>query len=299
MTANLAKSVHQRLLNLAKQRGQRFNDLLQHYALERWLYRLSKSVHRDRFVLKGALMLVAWNLPRSRPTRDIDMLARADNDLNHIHQLVAEICRTTVEDDGLQFDAHSVQTERIAEDALYEGVRATFPGLLGNAKAPMQIDLGFSDVITPGPTAIVYPSLIDMPRAELMAYNPETAIAEKFEAMVKLGELNSRMKDFFDIWTLSQSRAFVGAELRAAIISTFEHRGTTLNAGAVCFSSNFAALPSKQSQWAAFLKRSGLTSDAPGQFQDVCAAVMTFLQPMLEAPADTLQWPSAGPWASV
>jgi predicted nucleotidyltransferase component of viral defense system len=299
VTANLAKSVHQRLLNLAKQRGQRFNDLLQHYALERWLYRLSASCHRDRFVLKGALMLVAWNLHRSRPTRDIDMLARADNDLEHIKDLVGDVCRTSVKDDGLRFDADSISTERISEDALYEGVRATFLGHLGNAKAPMQIDLGFSDVITPGPTSIMYPSLLDMPQAELMAYNPETAIAEKFEAMVKLGELNSRMKDFFDIWTLSQSQTFVGAELRAAITSTFQHRGTNLDAGAVCFSHEFAEMSSKQSQWTAFLKRSGLTSAAPTQFQDVCAAVMVFLMPLLNQDADTLKWPEAGPWKSI
>lgn len=119
MTANLAKSVHQRLLNLSKQRGQRFNDLLQHYALERWLYRLSASRHRDRFILKGALMLVAWNLPRSRPTRDIDMLARADNDLDHIQHLISDICQTMVENDGLHFDVNSILTERISEDALY------------------------------------------------------------------------------------------------------------------------------------------------------------------------------------
>ena len=279
MTANLAKSVHQRLLNLSKQRGQRFNDLLQHYALERWLYRLSASRHRDRFILKGALMLVAWNLPRSRPTRDIDMLARADNDLDHIQHLISDICQTMVENDGLHFDVNSILTERISEDALYEGVRATFLGRLGNAKAPMQIDLGFGDVITPGPTGIVYPSLIDMPQAELMAYNPETAIAEKFEVMVKLGELNSRMKDFFDIWMLSQSRSFVGVELRAAITSTFKNRGTTLDAGAVCFSQEFATLPSKQSQWMAFLRRSGLTSEAPAQFQKPAWQSWHFLRP--------------------
>ncbi len=181
MTVNLAKSVHQRLLNLAKHRGQRFSDLFQHYALERWLYRLSVSPHRNRLVLKGALMLVAWGLPRSRPTRDIDVLARADNDLEHIRELVAEVCQTTVDGDGLLFDAESVRTERIAEDALYEGVRATFTGRLGNAKAPMQIDLGFSDLITPGPIAILYPSLLNMPQAELMAYNQETVIAESLK----------------------------------------------------------------------------------------------------------------------
>lgn len=278
MSEDLAKSVHQRLLNLARQRGELFNNLLQHYALERWLYRLSASIHRDRFVLKGALMMVAWNLPRSRPTRDIDMLASADNDLDHIQDLVSEVCQTVVADDGLLFDVDSIRTERIAEDALYEGVRATFRGCLGKATVPMQIDLGFSDIITPGPSSIVYPSLLAMPQAKLMGYNPETAIAEKFEAMVKLGELNSRMKDFFDIWALSQTENVDAAVLRAAITRTFAHRGTTLDPGAMCFSSTFAALPTKQAQWTAFLKRSGLTNQAPGRFQDICTSVMAFLR---------------------
>ena len=149
MSKDMAASVHQRLLNHARKEGVRFNDVLQRYALERWLYRLSKSDHSERFILKGALMLTAWDLPVTRPTRDIDMLAQVQNDLGGIRQLIADMCLVQCEDDGLIFAAESVTTERIAEDALYEGVRAEFKASLGNARIAMQIDLGFSDVVTP------------------------------------------------------------------------------------------------------------------------------------------------------
>lgn len=191
------------------------------YALERWLYRLSLSPHADQFVLKGALMLVVWRIPTTRPTRDIDLLARTSNNLDAVRELVAEICSTPVQGDGLSFDAEKVTTTRIAEDALYEGVRATFPGAIGSTKVAIQLDLGFSDLITPGPDRITFPCLLGQAPPVLAAYNRETAIAEKYEAMVKLGELNSRMKDFFDIWALAQSGPFAGAVLSATIRQIF------------------------------------------------------------------------------
>lgn len=154
MSKNFAASVHQRLLNHARKEGVRFNDVLQRYALERWLYRLSKSDHNGQFILKGALMLVAWDLPVTRPTRDIDMLARVPNDPDGIRQLIAAVCSVESEEDGLFFASEAVSTEPIAEDALYEGVRAEFKGSLGNVRIAMQIDLGFSDVVTHRPRSI-------------------------------------------------------------------------------------------------------------------------------------------------
>jgi len=154
---NQAASVHQRLLNLARTNGRPFNELLQFYAIERFLYRLGQSQYRDRLVLKGALMLLVWKTPMTRPTRDIDLLGRISNDLESVRSVVADICRKVVEDDGLVFDPSTVTTERIAEDADYEGVRARFQGHLGKARIAMQIDLGFSDVITPAPVSISYP----------------------------------------------------------------------------------------------------------------------------------------------
>lgn len=214
--------------------------------------------------------------------------------------MIADVCTTPVDDDGLFFNADSVVTERIAEDAEYEGVRATFQGRLANARAPMQIDLGFSDVITPEPVSIDYPTVLDMPAPRLTAYNRETAIAEKFEAMVKLGELNSRMKDFFDIWTLATHQSFDGSLLADAVRNTLERRGTVLIADAICFSQPFAQGELKQAQWKAFVKRSDL-NQAPANFETVWSAVMAFLQPIVEALTESQvferAWSPGGPWS--
>ena len=296
MSKNVAASVHQRLLNHSRAAGGRFNDVLQRYALERWLYRLSVSGHADRFILKGGLMLLAWDLPVSRPTKDIDMLARAPNELQNIRDTMIQICATPVDDDGLAFEGESVATQRIAGDALYEGIRATFLGYLGNARIAMQVDLGFSDVITPGPVPLQLPTILDQPAPQLSAYNPETAIAEKFEAMVKLGETNSRMKDFFDVWSLAENHAFAGAPLAHAIARTFDHRGTKLSKDSVCFTNDFGESIDKQRQWHAFSKRSQLTDCAPVTFQEVWHAVIHFLEPMTGRDAVELRWPAGGPW---
>jgi predicted nucleotidyltransferase component of viral defense system len=298
---NLAASVHQRLLNAAKESGRPFNELLQYYGIERFLYRLSRSPFAERFVLKGALSLFVLHVPVTRPTRDIDLLGRIDNDLEAIRNTIAQICQQQVEPDGLVFDPASVTTERIAEDADYHGVRAKFRGQLGNARIPMQIDIGFSDVMTPGPVKIHYPAILDYPGAELQAYNCETLIAEKFEAMVKLGTLNSRMKDFFDVWTLAQSRAFDGPTLAEAIQRTFARRETTLTAHPVCFTDEFAAAPAKAAQWNAFL-RTGRLVDTPIHFPAVVATVRAFLQPVAErlvaGEAVAGSWSPGGPWRS-
>lgn len=297
MSKDIAASIHQRLLNHARKEGVRFNDVLQRYALERWLYRLSKSEHIEEFILKGALMLVAWDLPVTRPTRDVDMLARVQNDPDGIRQVIADVCRVECEEDGLIFAAESVATERIAEDALYEGVRAEFKGSLGNARIAMQVDLGFSDVVTPAPVDLTYPTILGQPAPRLKAYNRETAIAEKFEAMVKLGELNSRMKDFFDIWSLAASQSFDGAILSKAVANTFARRNTPKNGDAVCFSETFGDSPDKQKQWQAFAKRSQLTEQVPGAFVDVWRVVTQFLRPMIAHSGTTKRWPPGGPWS--
>jgi hypothetical protein len=169
-------------------------------------------------VLKGALLLRVWDVSIARPTRDIDLLARPGNDLDAIRRLVGDICKAPVEPDGMEFDPGTVVTERISEDADYEGVRATFQGLLGTVRCAMQIDMGFSDVVTPGPVDVDYPTILDLPAPHLRAYNRETAIAEKLEAMLKLGELNSRMKDSFDVWILSTTASFGGRALVEAVL---------------------------------------------------------------------------------
>ena len=298
---NIGASVHQRLKNVSKESGRTFNDLVQYYALERWLYRLSQSGHENLFILKGALMLVAWRAPILRATRDIDLLARTSNDLDGIKHIIAEICRTDVEDDGVWFDPDSVTTTRIAEDADYEGVRATFTGRIATTRLSMQIDMGFSDVVTPGPVEISYPTILDYPAPVLRAYNRETAIAEKFEAMVSLGRLNSRMKDFFDVWLLANTSDFSGADLSAAILATFRKRGMELTDVPQVFEDDFLLDPSKQSQWAGFLKRMR-PSEAPSTFSDAVTSIRVFLQPVHEAlrSGDSFKktWKHPGPWRS-
>lgn len=296
---NIGASVHQRLKNAAKDSGRSFNDLAQYYALERWLYRLSKSRHADLFVLKGALMLVAWRAPILRATRDIDLLARTKNDLDSIKAVIAEVCREEVPDDGVVFDPESITTERIAEDADYEGVRAQFHGHLATTRLAMQIDMGFSDVVTPAPVEISYPTILDYPAPVLRAYNRETAIAEKFEAMVSLGRINSRMKDFFDIWLLATTSDFCGADLHAAISATFARRDTPVISEPQAFTPDFALDPSKQTQWAGFLKRMR-PSEAPAKFADAVDLIRNFLLPVSRAIADnesfSMEWKHPGPW---
>jgi len=191
---NIALSVHQRLLNKARQTSRTFNELLQHYAIERFLYRISKSPNSDRFILKGALMFTVWSRLNSRPTMDIDLLGRIDNSLDVIVAAMQDACKSEVENDGMVFDPESVIAVRITEDAEYQGVRVRIQGNLGNARISLQIDIGFGDEVYPHPGKIQYPTLLDFPAPELSGYTMESTIAEKFQAMVKLGLLNSRMK---------------------------------------------------------------------------------------------------------
>lgn len=213
---NIAASVRQRLLNKARHDKRPFNELLQYFAMERFLYRLSQSPYTEKFILKGALMLRVWDAPFFRPTMDIDMLGRnTGNEIEKIIEQIREICQVSVEpEDGLNFYTNNISGVRITEDADYEGVRIRFVTLLETARIPMQIDIGFGDVVVPGPQESIIPTILDFPPPHLLGYSLESAISEKFEAMVKLGELNSRMKDFYDIWLLSRRFDFKGDQLK-------------------------------------------------------------------------------------
>lgn len=160
----MGASVRQRLLNQARAQGRPFQELLQYFAMERFLYRLGKSRFSDRFVLKGALLLTAWRAPQTRPTMDIDLAGRASNELDHIAEVVGTLCDLVTEPDGLEFNRASIEASRIKEDAEYEGVRVRFHATLAKARIPMQIDIGFGDVITPPPAQIEYPTLLDFLR---------------------------------------------------------------------------------------------------------------------------------------
>jgi predicted nucleotidyltransferase component of viral defense system len=296
---NMAASVHQRLKNAAAGSGQTFNDLLQHYALERFLYRLSVSPHASAFILKGALLLRVWGVSAIRPTRDIDLLGRTTNDPESIARIMREVCEMAVDDDGLTFDASTVRAERIADDAEYEGIRTLFDGRLGNARIRMQIDVGFGDRITPAPEAIEYPTVLGMARPRLRAYPPETSIAEKLHVMLQRGMLNSRMKDYFDIWSLSRSRSFDGRTLAEAITATCSRRNTPVDPEPVALSDRALVDPQNAAQWMAFVRRLPGT-DAPPTFEAVGAAVAAFLVPLLRALAEQRTfdqvWSPPGPW---
>ncbi len=294
---NIPASVRQRLLNRAKSDRRPFNELLQYYAMERFLYRLSQSAHADRFILKGALMLRVWRSPELRPTMDIDMLGKTSNEEADIVAQIRDILTVDVETDGLAFDPDSIQAERITEDADYEGIRIRFLGALGSARINMQIDIGFGDVVYPKPEESDLPTMLNSPAPRLLCYSRESSIAEKLEAMVKLGMLNSRMKDFYDIWLLSRQFDFDGTKLAEAIRLTFEQRGTTLPAEIEAFTEPF--IEAKQTQWAAFWKRLQ-QNHVPASFREITASVDRFLSPIVAAlssgkPSPT-NWTAPGAW---
>jgi predicted nucleotidyltransferase component of viral defense system len=297
MMSGLTASVHRRLLNHARATRRPFNEVLQYFALERFLYRLAQSPYRQSFVLKGALMLAAWQAPVSRPTRDIDLLGRLDNRPEHIVNVVREICRQVATEDGLRFDDESAVGETILEGANYGGVRVRFSCYLGKARVPMQIDVGFGDVLVPGPTDVHIPALLDLPPAKVQGYSRESAIAEKLQVIVSLGELNSRMKDFYDIWLLASQYAFEGRMLGRAIRATFVRRDTTLSPDAVAFLDTFPG-QQQQAQWKAFMRRNQL--DAPPSLREATQVIKAFLAPVLQALHTGHgfggHWPPGGPW---
>lgn len=296
---NLSASVQARLMNQARETQRPFQELLQYYAMERFLYRLSSSPHRSRFVLKGGLMLHVWKAPLARVTRDVDLLGRLENSLDVVGRTIREVCATGVEPDGLVFAPASFTVEHIQEEAESPGVRVRFTGLLGNARLGMQLDIGFGDVVVPGPEPLVYPTLLDLPAPALEGYPRETVIAEKFQAMVFLGALNSRMKDFYDVWLLSRRFDFDGAVLAGAVAATFARRETRVELEPVAFSKDFVSGAHARAAWSAFRKKSGLLH-APEDMGEVVKVLAAFLGPVATACREgrsfDQQWPAGGPW---
>jgi hypothetical protein len=298
---NLPASIRQKLLDLARARKDDFGLILVKYGLERILYRLSRSTHRDAFVLKGALLFELWTHETYRPTRDADFLAHGDNTPERFVRIFQELSHMNVEPDGLTFDANSVKAERITEDADYEGVRVTFTAYLDRARIPIQIDIGFGDAITPGPIETDYPTLLPAPGPRLFTYPKETVVAEKFEAMVKLGIANTRMKDFYDLQVLSRTLGFDGKTLGEAIRKTFRTRGTELSADdlPLAFTPEFYDDPSKKRQWTAFCAKNA-TYMAKTELKSVIDTLKSFLVPVVSALREetsfSQEWKPGGPW---
>ena len=258
--ANPAASVRARLLNRARADKAEFQLVLTRFALERLLYRLSKSPHRDHFLLKGALLFDLWFDEPHRPTRDADFLGFGPADIPRIEKIFRDICEITATEDGMVFDPASVKGQEIRKEANYSGIRITLLATLDGAECPVQADIGFGDAVTPGPEDTDYPVYLDdLPVPNLRVYPKYSAVAEKFEAIVSLGMGNSRMKDFFDLWVLTQNSVLDPKTLRAAITATFERRGTAIPTSTpVGLSDDFALDRIKQTQWRAFITKNRL-----------------------------------------
>jgi predicted nucleotidyltransferase component of viral defense system len=258
------KSIQQKLKDIAQKEGKTFQLILIRYLQERLLYRLSISEFKDKFYLKGGVFFYALYGHKSRPTKDIDFLGKnMENDPEGIKAIFQKICQQTPKnDDGVSFEIEKIQSENINETKNYPGVRIKIPALLGNVKETLQIDIGFGDIISPEAQTLSYPILLEgFDELTIQSYSIESAIAEKFEAMISLGQLNSRMKDFYDVYQFLQSRDFEETKLQQAIESTFKRRKTPKIENPVIFEDSFAQNQDKQKQWQSFLKKQKLESE--------------------------------------
>lgn len=298
---NLPASVHDRLLHWAKQHKEEYQVVLTRYCLERFLYRLSRSPHHKGFVLKGALLFALWTGHAHRPTRDLDLLGRGDNSAEGLERVFRDICGQPVEDDGVLFLADTVRGERIRDEEEYQGVRLRFEARQGTSRLRLQIDVGFGDAVTPKPESVTYPTLLDFPAPEVLAYTRESVIAEKFQALVMLGMLNSRMKDFWDLSVMGQQFPFRGPLLCQALRATFERRKTAVpGEPPLALTAAFYGDGGKQKDWQTFLTRHGLAARGVSLEQAV-ALLRGFVMPPAQALARgesfEMEWPAGGPWS--
>ncbi len=300
MTTGLSRSVQTRLVAHAHRLGVDPSLILARYPAERLLYRLGQSAERDRFVLKGAMLMLAWLGETIRPTRDVDLLGLGEMAPDDIGPIVSDLCSLDVEPDGLVFDASSLQVSPIRTDGAHGGQRAILTARLGDARIRVQVDIGFGDGVAPEPEWLDYPSLLALPRPRLRAYRPETAIAEKLHAMVELGSANSRMKDFFDVHALATRREFRGRTLADAVRATFAARSTPIpDRAPLALQPAFADVEGKGAQWAGFIRRNRLV-DAPPELSVVIAMLASFAGPILthasEGRSFDEAWLPGGPW---
>lgn len=301
---NLPASVHARLLAHAKATHADFNRTLARYAIERFLYRLSRNEdHRDRFVLKGAMLFITWPGTTYRPTSDLDLLAFGSPDPTTMRSVVAAICTTPVDDDAMAFDPTTIDVESVRVDEEYLGLRVSVRARLGNTRLTVPIDIGFGDHVHPEAKAITFPCLLPgMEVRGILAYPPETVVAEKFEAMVRLGETNGRLKDFNDIWVIANTFTFEMPMLLRAITGTFTRRAATLPSDIpMALTDAFAEVPGKRAMWDAFLDRNP-PAVRPPPLPEVLVALRRFIGPVLAAtthrePPDSIWSPQHRNWS--
>ena len=297
---NLPASISARLRIIARAKQVNPELILRRYALERLLSRLSLSPYHDRFILKGAMLFTVWLADPYRPTQDLDLLGFGDAAVQSIATTFRAICRQDIPGDGLIFDADGLIAEAIREDQQYGGVRVRTRALLGRARIPIQVDVGFGDVITPAPSEIEFPSLLHPNGPRLKAYPRETVVAEKFQAIVALGIANSRMKDFYDLLALSRLFSFDGLSLATAIRATFDRRQTSIpSRRPTGLGRTFASDRQKIAQWTAFLGREPLLVEAGG-LTGTIDAIAGFVMPPAQAARTgrdfAMTWNPTGPW---
>jgi predicted nucleotidyltransferase component of viral defense system len=295
---DVGASVRARLLRLARERSEDFQLVLIRYANERLLFRLASSRYGQRFVLKGAALFTLWTGKPHRATRDLDLLGIGDSGVDHVREVFAEVLSLDVPDDGVRFDRDTLLVGLIREEQEYGGVRVELVAHVTNARVRLQVDVGFGDAITPEASVVEFPPLLDFPAPRLRAYPRETVVAEKLEAMVRLGMANSRMKDFYDVAVLARDFDFDGALLTCAIRATFERRKTPLpTTTPVALTVAFFEDPMKKTQWSGFVRKASVR-DA-GTLAETVAAVRAFVEALLAAtngsPAP-LSWRAGGGW---
>lgn len=295
-----AAALRQQLQRLGRSRQEDFQVTLSRYGVERLLYRLSTSRHAESFILKGAMLVGTWTSVPHRATRDVDFLGLGDATAARLITVFREIAVLDGGDDAIVFDPQSVRAEEIREEDRYGGIRVLMAAEFGGAVVPIQVDVGFGDAVEPAAEWIQYPTLLDLPAPRIRAYTRYSVVSEKLEAIVSLGTVNSRMKDFYDLWTLSRDFEFDGAQLGQAVRATFDRRRTPLpEALPVALGEEFVVDPEKQRQWNAFVSR-GQLRDAGVDLGRVVPAVRDFVWPVLASLATGGQlprtWPPGGPW---
>jgi predicted nucleotidyltransferase component of viral defense system len=279
---NIPASIHTRLLSEAKRVNKPFGEILQYYGMERFLNRLSKTSYADKLILKGGLLFYCWDLPFRRFTKDIDFRGYVSNTIENIAGIIRDVSRVSMPEDGLYFDVDTLKLIEIQEDANNVGVRANIVGYLGKSEIHLQIDISFSDQITPGIVDMEYPCVLsNMVKTKLKGYPPETVISEKFQAMVHLGDINSRMKDYYDVWLLLKSCEYDYRILQQAIETTFKIRSTKLPVNRpTALTREFAVR--NQGSWDLFLKRNKIDIETINDFSNVLDEIWSFLKIPIE-----------------
>jgi len=297
---SLAQSVRQRLLNLSRETTEPYNLILTRFALERLLYRISRSKWNKDFLLKGAMLFSTWQNAPHRPTRDLDLMKYGNTSINYLKEVFQSLCRMEVEDDGIEFIAESVKCADIREGNIYQGMRVKLEAVLAGAKLRLQIDIGFGDAVVPEPEHIIYPTLLEFPAPRILAYSRYTMVAEKFHAMFTLGIANSRMKDFYDLWVMSQKFDYAGAVLCKAIEATFKRQGTGITSQVpIALTGFFSGDAVKKAQWNAFLRKNRFDMEEK-DLAIIIGVLRGFLLPPLSALANKQdfqqKWSAGGPW---